>query len=199
MFTQEDQSKNDTSDIIYSTPKGFPIGKYNENLERIDGIGRWICSGRVKANKDLGKDIMLNQRNILFNDGYLYAMSFRYGYLEKYDTEGNFIDYLDINSKSEIFHNKEFFITDMEIFNDNLFAITSISTENLPAKPDLPEGEKYISIIMKINLSENEMKVDKFNYYFPNIKKGYTGSFDMVDENTAVFARVGGLNVFELK
>jgi len=201
IISKKDKIKNKKSGNFYYSPKDFPITKYNQNMEKQFGFGRWLMTDSVISFDNVHEDIFLSQRFILHKDDYIYTYSFKYGYLEKYNTDGEFLDYLDVNSKVEFLYNKNYITHDMEMVGDNLYVLSAfISIENFPILDKNSENiGRYIWLIKKFDLANNEMTLENIYYIFPEKDKGYTGSFEMIDEKTAVFSRIGGLDVFKLK
>jgi hypothetical protein len=200
--TLADKIRDIFSRNINTSPSNFPIGQYNDNLKKVNSFGRWIYTGDIKDKRNLQKDIFLNQRNILCNGNYIYTCSSILGYIEKYDLNGNFIDYLALTSSSQLFNNmlktNNRFI-DMKIVEENLFILFSAPTNALSGICEYPKDKKHFLGIVKINLTDKKIAKEKTYYFIPKSPSKYSPSFTMTDSETLVLPTKEGIEFFKLK
>ena len=203
-MTIYDKIKNVFSENIHSSPKNFPILKYNQNLEKIDSFGRWIYTGNIEKKRNLFYDITLNQRHILCKNNYIYTCSFNYGFIEKYTLGGKFVKHLSLTSQSPVFYNRSkrdetLLCIDMEIVNEKLYILFSGPVKALSGICEYPKNKKHFIGITEIDISGNKIQKEKIYYYFPEKSKEYLQGFTMIDSKTFVLTTKEAFEFYKLK
>jgi len=183
----------------------FTIDKYNGNLEKTDSFGRWICWDNITETDSLFRDYLLNIRHIHYYNDHIYTVSTHFGYIEKYDLEGNFASHLDLHSTTPLFNIEERVfngeISNTKIINGKLFGFLSNSVDKLRDHLEIPQDIEAIHCFIKVDISNENMVLEKVYYYFPQRSDGikYTSAFVMLDENTLVQSTGKALRVLNLK
>ncbi|MBN2282215.1 MAG: hypothetical protein JXQ65_16655 [Candidatus Marinimicrobia bacterium] len=151
--------------------------------------------------------MVLNVRHVNYYLNHIYTVSKLFGYIEKYDLEGNFVNHLDLHSITPLFHPGKGYlggpIPNTKICNGKLFIMSGIPADKIKNYVDIPDNISFVICLIKVDVSKEDMVLEKVYYYFPQEReevmiKGVF-SFVMLDENTFVQSTAKSLELYNLK